>query len=131
MSIFKVKSNIKHNGQEYKKGTEIELEENVAENLLSAGIIAEQDEEIEDEEQETPQQPVNKVTREGDDVEGDQTIEPGKVEQPQPGDNLDNEDNAPTEEKKEGILSKVFGGNKDGDESGDDVEGDKNSGDNL
>jgi len=112
MSIFKVKSNIKHNGREYLKGQEIELEENIAETLLSDGIITDPSENIENEEQETPQPPVNNVTRDGDNVEGGTTIEPGKVEKPQPGDNLDNEDNAP-EEKKEGMLNKFFGGNKD------------------
>ena len=96
MSDYKVKSNLRHNGKDFKKGDVIDLDEATAEALLNDNIIVDVNaEDVEDEEIETPQPPVNEVKREGDQVDGEVKVEPGTVEKPQPGDNQDNENNEP------------------------------------
>ena len=97
--IYRVKSNIKHDGQVYSKGDKIELKEEVATNLLSDGIIVATSETIEDEDRETPQPPVNTVKRDGEETEGEASIEEGKTEKPQPGDNVDDDEDDEDEDE--------------------------------
>jgi hypothetical protein len=99
MSNYKVKSNLKHDGKEFKKGDTIDLDEATATQLLNDNIISDPNANIEDEEPETPQPPVNEVKREDDDVEGERVVAPGKVEKPQPG---DGEDTIPGEGEGQG-----------------------------
>lgn len=94
MSTYKVKSNLKHDGKDYKRGDKIELNDEVATPLVRDGVLVSQQAD-EDEDLDTPEAPqpaVNEVSREDDDVEGDINVEPGTVEGPQPGDDLDDEE---------------------------------------
>ncbi len=108
---YKVKSNLKHNGTTYAKGQEVELDKKTAKQLLNDNVIVKIAEIIEDEDRETPQPAVNKVSRENDEINGEAKIEPGTIEKPQPGDalNKEKETSEETGEKKTGILNKVLG----------------------
>ena len=109
--LYKVKSNLKHNGITYTKGKKVELDKKTAKPLLDDNIIVEITENIDDEDREAPQPAVNKVSREGDKIDGEAKVEPGTIEKPQPGDNVDNEEKSGEEagEKKTGILDKMLG----------------------
>ena len=89
MSTYKVKSNLKHDGRDYSKGDEVELKEAEAEVLLKDGIVVDLNASTDEDDDENIQPPVNNVKREGDNVGGEKTVEQGKVDQPQPGDNTD------------------------------------------
>lgn len=102
---YKVKSNIKHDGQEFKPGMEIELSATVAKPLLKDGIIVDMSSnagEGEDVQTTAPQPPVNVVKRKGAgkgdkaaaEVNAEKIVEPGKVETPQPGDDDTTDDEA-------------------------------------
>ena len=92
MSDYKVKSNLKHDGTDYPKGSTIDLDEATAEGLLADGVIADPNaQEDEDVETPNPQPAVNNVKREGDDVDGDAKVEGGTVEKKQPGDGQDDD----------------------------------------
>ena len=96
MKTYITKSNLKHDGTNYPKGSEVSLEDAVATKLLADGIIRDpQASSNEDEEAETvtPQPPVNEVNRKDGDASNQAEVTPGKVESPQPGDEDDN-DNA-------------------------------------
>lgn len=93
MKTYKVKSNLKHNKVDYKRGDKIELNETDAAPLLSAGVVVDTEvSEDDDAEVATPQPPVNEVKRENDDVEGRVSVEPGRVEKPQPGEETNDEE---------------------------------------
>lgn len=94
MKKFKVKSNLKHDGKFYKKNDLVALEEETAKRLIKDGIVVGLKEEIEDDESEAPQPAVNTVKREGGEVSGEQTVEEGKVEGPQPGDEVNDGEDA-------------------------------------
>ncbi len=92
MSKYLVKSNLKHDGVDYVKGDTVEIEGEAAEVLLRDRIIADPNESSEDDEEGTSPQPaVNDVSREGENVEGDQKVEPGKTNSSQPGDEEDDD----------------------------------------
>lgn len=94
MSNYKVKSNLKYNGKQYAKGDTVDIDGNEADISLRDGIIVDLNATDDDDEDEVIQPPVNNVKREGDDVDGDKTIEAGKVEKPQPGDGQNDDDEA-------------------------------------
>ena len=94
---YKVKSNLKHDGTLYIRGKKIELEEDVATKLLNDNIIVEIDNDVEEDEKISPQPAVNNVTRKNESTDGKVEIEPGKIEKPQPGDEIKND----TPEKSE------------------------------
>lgn len=90
--MYKVKSNLKRDGKLYVKGDEVDLKKEEAMQLLDDNVIAETEEELEDEERESPQPAVNKVEREGGEAGGEIKVEEGKIEKPQPGENNDDND---------------------------------------
>ena len=59
--------------------------------LLDDGIIVNGDVGTEDDSQ-SPQPPVNKVTRENDETDGEVKVEAGKEDKPQPGDENNQDD---------------------------------------
>lgn len=82
MSTYKVKSNLKHDGKKYKKGDEVELNEEQAKQLLKDGVVVDpKAKEDEEGKRKNPQPPVNNVKREGDNVKGKQKVEPGAENQ--------------------------------------------------
>ena len=89
---YKVKSNLKHDGILYIRGKKIELEEDVATKLLNDNIIVEIDNDVEEDEKISPQPAVNNVKRENERTDGKVEIEPGKIEKPQPGDEIKKDD---------------------------------------
>ena len=97
---YKVKSNLKHDGILYIRGKKIELEEDVATKLLNDNIIVEIDNDVEEDEKISPQPAVNNVTRKGEETDGEFEVEPGKVTKPQPGDEVDKEDEPEKSEYK-------------------------------
>lgn len=60
MAIFKVKTNIKHNGKLYAKGEEIEMSKKDAKDLLKEGVLVDVSEEVETE----PEAPKEETTPE-------------------------------------------------------------------
>lgn len=100
MTTYKVKSTLKHDGEVYEKGALLELPTDVAKPLLADGIITNASDDVEDAEPIAPQPAVNVVKRKNDKggtkgagtTDAEQVVEPGKVEQPQPGDEVDDED---------------------------------------
>ena len=90
--FYKAKSNIKHDGNLYTKGKKVELDEEVAEKLLSDQVIVEIENDIEEDEKISPQPAVNNVKRENERTDGKVEIEPGKIEKPQPGDEIKKDD---------------------------------------
>ena len=94
---YKVKSNLKHDGNLYTRGKKVELDEEVATQLLNDQVIVEIENDIEEEEKTSPQPAVNNVTRKGEETDGKVEVEPGKVTKPQPGDEVKND----TPEKSE------------------------------
>lgn len=77
MSMYKVKSNLQHDGKAYEKGDEVELDEKQAKQLLQDGVVVDPNEKEDEEEKDSPQPSVNNVKRKGDDVEGEAKVEPG------------------------------------------------------
>lgn len=88
MNEYKVKSNLKYNGQLYKKGDLVKLNEDIANQLVRDNVLAHM-EDMEDMERESAQPAVNNVKRKGENVDGEMKVEPGKVEKPQPGDDME------------------------------------------
>ena len=97
---YKVKSNLKHDGNLYTRGKKVELDEEVATQLLNDQVIVEIENDIEEEEKISPQPAVNNVTRKGEETDGEVEVEPGKVTKPQPGDEVDKEDEPEKSEYK-------------------------------
>jgi len=85
---YKVKSNLKHDGNLYTRGKKVELDEEVAMQLLNDQVIVEIENDIEEEEKISPQPAVNNVNRKGEETDGEAKVEPGKVTKPQPGDEV-------------------------------------------
>lgn len=120
MTEYKVKSAIKHDGETFEKGSTISLSPADAKPLLADGIIVNSSEEINDEEPVTPQPPVNVVKRADDQggtkgagtIEAERVVEPGKVEQPQPGDNDDDETGAETTDDQGGTKGEEAEGDE-------------------
>ena len=88
--MYKVKSNLKKDGKLYVKGDEVDLDKNDALQLLSDNVVVAIDKEIEENGKESIQPPVNKVSRKDDETTGETKVEPGKIEKPQPGDEVKN-----------------------------------------
>ena len=88
--MYKVKSNLKKDGTLYVKGDEVDLDKNDALQLLSDNVVVAIDKEIEENDKESIQPPVNKVSRKNDETTGETKVEPGKIEKPQPGDEVKN-----------------------------------------
>ena len=88
--MYKVKSNLKKDGKLYVKGDEVDLDKNDALQLLSDNVVVAIDKEIEENDKESIQPPVNKVSRKNDETTGETKVEPGKIEKPQPGDEVKN-----------------------------------------
>ena len=88
--MYKVKSNLKKDGTLYVKGDEVDLDKNDALQLLSDNVVVAIDKEIEENDKESIQPPVNKVSRKDDETTGETKVEQGKIEKPQPGDEVKN-----------------------------------------
>jgi hypothetical protein len=104
MTEYKVKSQIKHDGEVFEKGATIKLNQAEAQTLLDDGIIVDLKDDVEETEPETPQPAVNVVKRKNakggtkgaGTTDAEQVVEPGKIETPQPGDDEPEDDDAGT-----------------------------------
>ena len=76
--MYKVKSNLKHNGELYSKGQEVDLKDNEAEQLLSDNVVVKIGDSVENEARETTQPGVNKVNRENESIDGKAKVEKGE-----------------------------------------------------
>lgn len=89
MTKYKVKSNLKHDGRDYKKNDFVVLNKEQADQLLKDKVVVRTNEAIKEDERESPQPAVNNVKHAGDNKDGEIKIEPGKIEQPKIGEDDD------------------------------------------
>jgi hypothetical protein len=75
---YVLKSNLKHDGVDYLKGQEIELDNAIAQSLLKDGVIGNISEIKDNNETEEVQPAVNDVVRTGEDVKGKIEVKPGE-----------------------------------------------------
>lgn len=105
MSVYKVKSNLNHNGRGYKKGDEVELNDEAAAQLIKDGIVANPKEKDDEDDKKETQPSVNNVSREGGDVDGEAKVEAGAKNEPTKDDDdeddeEENKNDAPKSEYK-------------------------------